>query len=136
MGAPGKSPRRERVTLCVGQDRAGPGTGSSGATRAAKRAPGGTARPSAVSLPKWERKERRRPRSQTHEPRTLWLTLVNGVLSVMVSKGDLAPLPSVGVATSQLNCMADWLMPASAQRCSVTENCGKRGSHGVTQTSG
>lgn len=67
---------------------------------------------------------------------TLWLTLVNGVLSVMVSKGDLAPFPSVGVATSQLNCMEDWLMPASPHRSFMTACLGKCGSQGVTQTSG
>lgn len=58
-------------------------------------------------------------------PRTFWLTLVKGVLSVMVSKGDLAPFPSVGAATSQLNWMEDWLMPASPQRSFVTAYLGK-----------
>lgn len=67
---------------------------------------------------------------------TLWLTLVNGVLSVMVSKGDRAPLPSVGAATSQLNCTDVWLMPASLQRSFMTAYLGKWGSQGVTQTSG
>lgn len=32
---------------------------------------------------------------------TIWLTLVYGVVSVTVSKGDRAPLVSVGAATSQ-----------------------------------
>lgn len=38
---------------------------------------------------------------------TLWLTLVKGVLSVTVSNGDLAPLASVGAATSQLKWIED-----------------------------
>lgn len=56
---------------------------------------------------------------------TLWLTLVKGVLSVMVSKGDRAPFPSVGAATSQLNWMEDWLMPASLQRSFMRAYLGK-----------
>lgn len=68
--------------------------------------------------------------------RTLWLTLVKGVLSVMVSKGDRAPFPSVGAATSQLNCMEDWLIPASPQRSFMRAYLGKWGSQGVTQMRG
>lgn len=85
------------------------------------------------SVTELERQEEHR--AQSHRP-TMWLTLVKGVLSVMVSKGDRAPLPSVGVATSQLNCTSVWLIPASLQRSLMTAYFGKWGSQGVTQTSG
>lgn len=54
----------------------------------------------------------------------MWLTLVYGVVSVTVSKGERAPLVSVGAATSHEKCTWVWLMPASSQRSFITEYFG------------
>lgn len=55
---------------------------------------------------------------------TMWLTLVYGVVSVTVSKGDRAPLVSVGAATSHEKWTWVWLMPASSQRSFMMEYLG------------
>lgn len=57
-------------------------------------------------------------------------------LSVMVSKGDRALLPSVGAATSQLNCTDVWLMPAPWQRSFMTAYLGNGGREGGHRPAG
>lgn len=47
-----------------------------------------------------------------------------GVVSVTVSKGERAPLVSVGAATSHEKWTWVWLMAASSQRSFITEYFG------------